>query len=88
MWATLGGTGTGSPASAFKTALLKTRRAVIRVKYNNGRVEEQIWRAERMSANSNVIGNLRSRPAFRAGTWQRRGISCVAFRLGWHVARI
>lgn len=68
-----------SPPTAreFKTALLQTRRATIRVTYRDGRVEEQAWDASRMSADSNIIGNLRSRPAFRAGAWQQRGIARV-----------
>ena len=50
---------------------------MIRVTYADGRVEQQTWHANRMSADSNVIGNLRSRPAFRAGAWQQNGISSV-----------
>ena len=64
-------------AREFKAALLQTRRATIRVTYGDGRVEEQAWDASRISADSNVIGNLRSRPAFRAGEWRRRGIAHV-----------
>ena len=30
-----------------------------------------------MSSTSNVIGNLRSRPEFRAGKWQARGIASL-----------
>lgn len=50
---------------------------MIRVRYSDGRVAEETWHANRMSADSNVIGNLRSRPAFRAGAWQQNGISSV-----------
>ena len=42
--------------------------------YNDGREEVRRWDASRMSGSSNVIGNLRSRPEFRAGNWQRNGI--------------
>ena len=66
-----------APARAFKEALLQTRRAVIRVTYVDGRVEEQTWYAGRISEESSVIGNLRSRPSFRAGAWQRKGIASV-----------
>ena len=66
-----------APARAFKAALLRSRHAVIRVTYVDGRVEEQTWYASRMSPESNVIGNLRSRPSFRTGAWQQRGIAGV-----------
>ena len=45
--------------------------------YEDGHVEEHIWHAHRISPSSNIIGNLRSRPKFRAGAWQRNGIAQV-----------
>ena len=59
---------------AFLQALLRTREAWLEVSYDDGRKEVRRWDASRMSASSNVIGNLRSRPEFRAGRWQERGI--------------
>ena len=58
----------------FLQALLRTREAWLEVSYDDGRKEVRRWDASRMSASSNVIGNLRSRPEFRAGRWQERGI--------------
>ena len=56
----------------FLDALLRTREAWIEVSYSDGRKEVRRWDASRMSASSNVIGNLRSRPEFRSGTWQKQ----------------
>ncbi len=61
----------------FLAALLRTKEAWIQVSYNDGRKEVRRWDAPRMSPSSNVIGNLRSRPEFRAGTWQNKGIVSV-----------
>ena len=61
----------------FLDALLRTREAWIEVSYSDGRKEVRRWDASRMSASSNVIGNLRSRPEFRSGTWQNNGIASL-----------
>ena len=58
----------------FLTALLHTKEAWLEVSYSDGRKEVRRWYAPRMSPSSNVIGNLRSRSEFRAGTWQQGGI--------------
>ena len=58
----------------FLTALLNTKTATITTFYKNGTKESKNWNAERMTANSNVIGNLRSRPEFRNGNWQNANI--------------
>ena len=63
------------PQSAeFRRRLLACRRAQITTFYNDGRVEHYPWDASRFSETSSVMGNLRSRPEFRKGTWQRSGI--------------
>jgi hypothetical protein len=58
----------------FKRELLRTRTAEIITTYRDGRVETKVWNAQNFRATSNVIGNLRSRPEFRNGNWQSRGI--------------
>ena len=68
-------------SGAFLDALLRSQEAWIEVSYQDGRREVHRWDAVRMSPSSNVIGNLRSRPEFRAGEWQRRGITGVRVRL-------
>lgn len=61
----------------FLETLLKTKSAIITTFYKNGTKESKIWNAERMTANSNVIGNLRSRPEYRNGNWQKANIEKV-----------
>ena len=65
----------------FKTALLKSRKAEIITTYKNGEERRKLWRAPHLRQSSNVIGNLRSRPDFRAGQWQANGIEKVIVRV-------
>ena len=66
------------PNSAdFLDALLRTREAWIEVSYRDGRKEVRRWGASLMRPSSNVLGNLRSRPEFRTGTWQENGIASL-----------
>ena len=61
----------------FLAALLRTKEAWIEVSYSNGSKEVRRWDAPHMSPSSNVVGNLRSRPEFRSGTWQQNGIASL-----------
>ncbi len=63
-----------SPESAFKDELLTKKRAWFTIKYRNGREEIRPWRADNFTVKSSLMGNLRSRPEFRQGEWQRCGI--------------
>ncbi len=65
----------------FKSALLKSRRAEIVTTYQNGEEKRRLWKAPHFTESSNVIGNLRSRPDFRAGQWQANGIERVTVRV-------
>lgn len=65
----------------FRRALLKSRRAEIITVYSNGEEKRRPWNAPHLSESSNVIGNLRSRPDFRAGKWQAAGIEKVIVRV-------
>ena len=58
----------------FLETLLKTKTATITTFYKNSTKESKNWNAERMTANSNVIGNLRSREEFRKPNWQNANI--------------
>lgn len=58
----------------FKKRLLCVKKATITTYYNDGQVETKTWKAHLFTEKSNVLGNLRSRPQFRSGEWQRRGI--------------
>ena len=61
----------------FLDNLLKTKQAWIEVSYQDGRKVVRPWNAAAMRPSSNVIGNLRSRPEFRAGAWRKHGIASV-----------
>jgi hypothetical protein len=61
----------------FKTQLLISKLAEIKTTYLDGRVESRVWRANQFKSSSNVFGNLRSRPEYRAGAWQASGIARV-----------
>jgi len=70
-----------SDPDVFRNDLLISRRAIINIHYENGSREERVWNAQRFSARSNVIGNLRSRPEFRHGEWQRNGIKKLVVKV-------
>jgi len=65
----------------FKKALLASKSAEIIVLYIDGREERKVWNPANMSPASNVIGNLLSRPEFRAGKWQQKGICSIKVRV-------
>ena len=58
----------------FKTRLLATKQGWVVTYYSNGTVESKPWDASRMSTDSNVMQNLRSRPLYRNPIWRDRGI--------------
>ncbi|MEE8295568.1 MAG: hypothetical protein V3R64_07630, partial [Sphingomonadales bacterium] len=64
-------------ANLFKTRLPEKKEASIVIHYQDGSVETKKWNASRFTEHSNVEGNLRSRPEFRQGEWQRRNISKI-----------
>ena len=63
-----------SPENAFRAALLKQRHAWIVEEYHDGRREVRRWNAASMSESSGIIGNIRARPQYRKGTWERLGL--------------
>ena len=66
-----------SPVRVFKDALLRRKQAWIVETYMDGSEKARLWNAERITQSSDIIGNLRSRPEFRPGAWQRNGIVSV-----------
>ena len=66
-----------SPAQVFKKALLREKRAWIVEVHRDGRKVVRRWEAGNMSATSNVVGNLQSRPRYRTGVWKRLGIESL-----------
>lgn len=65
----------------FKRELLLARHAIIETYYSDSKVERKPWNASRFSASSNVFGNLRSRPEYRSGKWQDKGIVKVHVKI-------
>jgi len=63
--------------SDFKRRLLLTKTAYITTFYKNGSFKQKVWNANRFKETSGVLGNLRSRPEFRNGKWQKLGIEKV-----------
>ncbi len=63
-----------SGEAEFKRKLLLNKKAYITTFYANGKNEKKLWTANNFKETSGVIGNLRSRPEFRNGEWQKRGI--------------
>ena len=61
----------------FKKRLLLTKTAYITTFYKNGTAKQKVWNANRFRETSGVLGNLRSRPEFRNGEWQKLGIEKV-----------
>ncbi|SHI95292.1 type I restriction enzyme HsdR N-terminal domain-containing protein [Algibacter luteus] len=61
----------------FKRRLLLTKTAYITTFYKNGTSKQKVWNANRFRETSGVLGNLRSRPEFRNGEWQKLGIEKV-----------
>lgn len=70
-----------SSESDFKRRLLLTKTAYITTFYNNGTSKQKVWNAQRFRESSGVLGNLRSRPEFRNGEWQKLGIEKVLVSL-------
>ena len=61
----------------FKKALLCTKKAFITEIYQDGRKEVHPWQAKNITDKSNIWNNLRSRPKYRQGIWQEKGITKV-----------
>jgi len=70
-----------SPPDTFKAQLLETKMARMTIHYQDGRTDDRIWNAPSFKESSNLLGNLRSRPDFRNGEWQRRQISYVSLKI-------
>lgn len=66
-----------APEASFKDALMRTKQAWIVTTYQDGREDVSLWRANNITPSSNIVGNIRSRPQFRSGTWQAHGIRSV-----------
>jgi hypothetical protein len=65
----------------FREAILRTKKAKIIVRYDDGEPKEIDWNAANLNNQSNIFGNLRSRPEFRQGNWQENGIVSVLVKV-------
>ena len=65
----------------FKRQLIENKKASIKVCYVNGTSEEKVWNARKFKKTSDVFGNLRSRPGFRQGVWQKNNIQRIHVRI-------
>jgi hypothetical protein len=64
----------------FKNQLLISKKVDIEVYYTNGDVKTKKWNASKMTPESDLMGNIRSRSEFRKGIWTKEnGISTVKF---------
>ncbi|WP_396187587.1 hypothetical protein [Flavobacterium sp.] len=61
----------------FKKILLINKQASITTYYKDGKHIKKYWTAENMTSDSNILGNLRSRPEFRKENWQKLKIEKV-----------
>ena len=66
-----------SPETTFRKALLRQRHAWIVEVHRDGRRAVRRWNAANMSASSGIIGNPRSRPRYRKGTWEQLGLKSL-----------
>ncbi|RRJ87151.1 hypothetical protein [Flavobacterium macacae] len=67
----------------FKELLLKYKSAYMSIFYNDGTKEIKEWNASNMSEKSDIIRNLRSRPDFRQGNWQKLNIKRVEVEINY-----
>jgi hypothetical protein len=61
----------------FREQLLESKKAEIKIIYSDGSSKTQLWNASKLLPTSNIMGNLRSRPKFKAGQHQANGIVAV-----------
>lgn len=73
-----------SNPSLFLEKLLETKSAIITTYYKDKDPVSKIWDASNINAKSNIVGNLRSRPDFRNGNWQKLNIVKVVVEVNNH----
>lgn len=70
----------GSP-QLFLERFLAAGVAYIEEHYVDGRVNVREWPVERLTAQSNLVGNIRSKPEYRQGNWQGAGLAKLVMHL-------
>lgn len=61
----------------FKSAFIKEGKATISIKYEDGSIEKKSWLCRHLTEDSNIIGNVRSKPEFRKENWIKNKIKNV-----------
>lgn len=67
--------------NVFKERLIANRKAIITIVYNDGTKEDKLWNAYKFDEESNLIGNIRSRKAFRQGRWRANNIKELLIKI-------
>lgn len=65
------------PNGEFKEALLSRGLALITTFFADHEPEHRFWNASKVKQKSDIVKNIRSRPQYRQGEWQRRRITRV-----------
>lgn len=65
----------------FMKLLLKHRKATIYEYHQDGTCEKKYWDIERLNENSSITKNLRSRPNYRQGKWQKLNITKLVVKI-------
>jgi len=65
----------------FKQLLLQKKTAIEEIHYTDGTINERVWIAENFTEESNLNGNVRSRPYARKGQWQKLGIAKIVYKI-------
>lgn len=66
----------------FKDKFIENREAKMYYHYKDGTIEEKIWKLNNFTKDSNLMGNLRSRPYARKGAWKEKGIVKLVCKVG------
>jgi hypothetical protein len=71
----------GGSHQRFLERFLAAGVAYIEEHYADGQVKVRTWPVERLSATSNLVSNIRSKPEYRSGNWQAAGIAKLVMHL-------
>lgn len=69
-----------SDIKLFKKLLLQKKFAIEEIHYEDGKIENKIWTANNFTPDSDVKGNVRSRPLARKGKWKELKIKKIVYK--------
>jgi hypothetical protein len=67
----------------FKRKFIEIGSAILCFHYENGRIEEKIWKKVNFSESADLKANLRSRPEARKGKWKELGIAKLVCKINY-----